>query len=117
MASSDTLQLLRAWRGGGEPAAAVPALLATLRRAVGAGAASAWRAQDADPEAPRWRDPPGPAGTIAGEFLEMPLAVDGEIVGRLRVDAAPGAGPWDDDARELVAIAADLLARDLARDA
>jgi diguanylate cyclase (GGDEF)-like protein/PAS domain S-box-containing protein len=117
MAPTDFPALVKAWRGGDEPASAVPALLATLRRALGAATASAWRDTDTDPHAPRWHEPPGaPAPAGNAPALDVPLRADGEVVGRLRVVAVSGASPFDDDARELAAFAADLLAQGLARD-
>ena len=116
MAATDYSALLRAWRSGDDPATAVPALLAALRRALGAAAANAWRAQDTDPDAPRWRDPPGAVARADGASIDVELRADGDTLGRLRVDPAPGAAAWDEDARALAAAAADLLAQGFARE-
>src|SRR5262245_13307641 len=115
MAATDYSALVRAWRGGDEPASAVPALLAALRTALGAASVAAWRTQGTDAGAPSWRDPPT-APAAEGDVLEWALRADGEVHGRLRIAAPPDVANWPSEARELGAFAAELLAQGLSRE-
>src|SRR5687768_15115365 len=109
MTPDDYPALVRAWRGGDDAAVAGPALLAELRRALGA-ASVALRGEDAG-AAPRWLDPPG--APIAPPTFDLPLQADGESLGRLQVGAA---ARNDAEARALAEFAAALLAQGLANE-
>jgi diguanylate cyclase (GGDEF)-like protein/PAS domain S-box-containing protein len=110
MSDSDYPALVRAWRGGDDAAIAAPALLAELRRALGAASATV-RGAGADAGSPLWHDPPG--APPAPPTFELPLQADGEMLGRLQVGAA---ARTDAGSRALAEFAASLLAQGLARE-